>query len=629
LNISEIFDQALPEIVAGYVSRTDQLTLAENILSVIESGETGLFEAGTGTGKTLSYLVPALLSDRTVIISTGTKNLQDQIFDKDIPMLRAIFPAKKIALLKGRSNYLCPHRLNLNIKVHQEKRKLHELVEVRTWSSQTRTGDLTEILDPEESGSLISLVTSSRDNCLGAKCPEIRVCPLYQARERASQADIVIVNHHLLFANLAQQEDNLQTLLPDADAVVVDEAHQIPDIARQFFGQRVSSGQLTELIRDGRAELGMLGNDDVVTLDAISQLEKALEALKVRIGDSTEQDFNRWYNPGARKVVLGVDLAMSDLSDHFSRVADRSEGLAQCARRALRFMDQFALLTEETEHESDYVHWIERFERGFVIHLSPMSVEKEMNNITGDTKTAWIFASATLCVDKSFEHFSRELGISSDISARFDSPFDYAAAVRAHIPASLPVPGSDDHTIELVRYVEPIILQNPGRTFFLFTSHRALRKAAEQLQDFERPVLVQGTMSKARLLGLFRSTPACVLLATQSFWEGVDVRGAELKCLIVDKLPFPSPGDPLFSAQSRLLEEKGGNSFREMSLPKTVLSLKQGFGRLIREESDRGLFVVGDNRLRNKAYRKYILNNLPEMQWIAQREDAIAWLRTL
>ena len=616
-------------MIDGYIERPEQLTLAENILSVIESKETGIFEAGTGTGKTLSYLVPALLADCTVIVSTGTKNLQDQVFSKDIPMLRTLFPTRKISLLKGRANYLCPHRLKVNLKTLADPGKQHELVEVRTWSSQTRTGDLTEILDPEENAALLHLVTSSRENCLGGKCPEFNDCPLYRAREQANQSDIVIVNHHLLFANLSQQEDNLQTLLPEADAIVVDEAHQIPDIARQFFGQRVGSGQLTELIRDSRAELRMLGNDDPVTLTAVAKLEKALASLHIRIKRSTEQDFNRWYNAAEKEVVHGVDFALCDLGEHLSRVADRSEGLAQCARRALRFTDQFALLTEETELEDEYVHWIERFEKGFVIHLSPLSVAGELKRITENPRTGWIFTSATLCVDESFDHFAGELGISTGISAQFESPFDYSTAVRAHIPVGLPDPGTDDQTLALVRYIEPVIEANAGRTFFLFTSHRALRKAAELLVDFSRPILVQGTMSKQRLLDLFRSTPGCVLLATQSFWEGVDVRGADLKCLIIDKLPFPSPGDPLFSAQSSACEERGGNSFRELSLPKTVLSLKQGFGRLIREESDRGLFVIGDVRLRSKSYRKYILSNLPDMLWLDDREDAMGWLRAL
>lgn len=630
LTLHETFTEILPGILEGYVHRPVQLSLAENIMSIIQSASTGVFEAGTGTGKTLSYLVPAFLAEGKVIISTGTKNLQDQLYGKDIPMLHPLFPQKRVALLKGRANYLCTHRLKTQLKLKQRNTTLEsQLVDVRTWSAQTRSGDLTEILDLDEQPELIRLVTSTRDNCLGTRCPDYNECAVYRAREYASQSDIIVINHHLLFADLSQTEDHLRTLLPKATALIVDEAHQVPDIARQFFGQRISSGQMNELVRDVKAELTILGNDDPVTLTAVTRLEAQHNHLKNRVLGSEEKDFNRWCNAETTRQIHEVDHALADLGDQLAGVSMRSEGLAQCARRTLGFADQFAILTEQTELEDEYVHWIDRSEKGYVIHLSPLSVAGEIRTLVNKSGAAWVFTSATLSVNRKFDHYLEEMGLDGEISEIFDSPFDYAASVRAHILNDLPVPGRDAHTIALVEQTRPFINANPGRTFFLFTSHRALRLASELMADSPRPVFVQGTMAKSQLLAAFRQTSGSVLLATQSFWEGVDVRGAELKLLIIDKLPFPSPGDPLYEARAEALQNQGGNSFKELALPKTVLSLKQGFGRLIREETDRGLFVLGDSRMKNRSYKNYVKNNLPEMQWLEQPEEAIKWLRKL
>ncbi len=629
-DIPQIFEQELESVIDGYVLRQEQVALAENIRAVIEAGKTGIFEAGTGTGKTLSYLIPAFLSQDPVIVSTGTKNLQDQLYTKDVPALRALFPRKRIALLKGRTNYLCPYRLKANLEMMPVgSNQASRLVEVRTWWSRTSTGDLTELFDLEENDRLMNLITSTRDNCLGSRCPEFSECPLYRARAVASRADLVIVNHHLLFADLAQQEDSLQSLFPDASAIIVDEAHQIPNIARQFFGQRLSGGQFTELIRDGRAELELLGNDDPETTRELDELEKSSIALRAEILNSDEQDFNLWYVKKPQAVVHDLGQKLMEAGDRLDQIADRSEGLAQCARRAVMLIERFALLTGNTASEDEYVHWIERRERGYSIHLSPLSVAESMSDIISASKRAWIFTSATLSMDGQFRHFADELGLDDSISAVFSSPFDFAASVRAYLPAGLPTPGSDRHTVALVQEVMPVINANQGRTFFLFTSHRALRVADELMKDAGMPVFSQGSMSKSRLLSRFRESERSILLATQSFWEGIDVRGSDLRCLIIDKMPFPSPGEPLFSARSRVIDEMGGNSFIELSLPRAVLSLKQGFGRLIREETDKGLFIIGDGRLRHRAYSRHVIGNLPDIPWLDSRDDAISWLQAL
>ena len=628
-NLPDVFD-ALAHSWPEYSVRKGQLELAINIESVMESGAVGIFEAGTGTGKTLSYLVPAFIASGSVIISTGTKNLQDQLFQKDLPVLQKMFPEKRVALLKGRANYLCPQRLKTNIKIdHRNEVLAHQLMEVRGWSTRSRTNDLTEILDPEENAALQKLVTSTRDNCLGSRCSEFNDCPLYRAREKASQADIVIVNHHLLLADLTQREDNIRSLLPDVTALVIDEAHQIPDIARQFFGQRLSSGQFTELLRDVRAELSLLGNDDPHSLDFVSALERQLVALKQLMLAGTDSYFERWLNEKSRHLILAVDQALAELGNRLLDVADRSDGLAQCAKRALGMADIFALLTEQADPGGGYVHWIERVQGNYTIHLSPLEISADFQKVVMDSEASWIFTSATLSVDGSFTHFKSELGVSDEISAIFESPFDYLKSIKAYVPSGLPEPGSDDHTKQLVARCVPLIEQNNERTFFLFTSHRALQLAALELKQIGRPLLVQGTKSKIQMLTEFKESPRSVLLGTQSFWEGVDVRGAGLKLLIIDKLPFPNPSDPIYNAQSILIRSNGGNGFTELALPRTVLSLKQGFGRLMREASDMGLFVLGDSRISSRSYRKYVINNLPEMVWLDRHEDAIAWMRKL
>jgi ATP-dependent DNA helicase DinG len=628
--IEEFFDKDLRQVMATYVPRSCQVALAECIESVIHRRRVGIFEAGTGTGKTLAYLVPLLRMTGNAIVSTGTRNLQDQLFMKDLPMLLQIFPAKRVAILKGRANYLCPYRLGLNIRMKQVSDEIAaRLVEVRSWFSRTHSGDLTELLDPDEDAGFMRLITSSRDNCLGSRCPSYDECPMYRARERALHADIVIVNHHLLFADIAQREEGVQPLLPHTDIVIVDEAHQVPDVARQFYGQSIGSSQLTELCRDFQNELMLLGNDDSGAVAMARRFERAVNTMRDHVLSSVEKDFGRWAQESRSAGLLEeVDLGLVELADMASKISDRSTGLSQCAGRAARFVDQFALLTAHAE-DDEYIHWIDRTRQGFVIHLSPTSVSEDLHRLTAQDDRSWIFTSATLAINGDFEHYIDAIGQQGSERAVFESPFDYPQAVVGYLPASLPPPADERHTAMLVEEVKPIIHANRGRTFFLFTSHRALREAAELFQEFNRPVFVQGTSSRMRLLEQFAVSDRSVLLATQSFWEGVDMRGADLKCLIIDKLPFPMPDNPLLKAQSARLESEGRNSFAELSLPKAALSLRQGFGRLIRQEDDQGLFVLGDSRMATRSYRGYLLSSLPEMQWVSHREDAMHWLGTL
>ncbi len=627
--VTEVFGR-LPEIWQDYEVRPGQLELAENIASVIDSGSTGIFEAGTGTGKTLSYLIPSLLADGQVIVSTGTRHLQDQLYLKDIPLLTGLFPERRIALLKGRANYLCPYRLKRQLKSHQSSATIEaKLIKVRQWSSQSRTGDLNEILDIEEAGSLIPMITSTRDNCLGSRCPEFDVCPLYRARQVALEADLIVINHHLLFADLSQTDDHVRKLLPHATAVVVDEAHQITETARQFFGQRFSSAQFNDLVRDVRAEMFMLGNDDPSTLNIVGRFTDVMDNMRKNLLAIDPSRFVTWLQSDGRDQLHDMDAVLAELAAQLRLVAVRSEGLRLCAERAQRLLDHFALITEPSDGEDDFIHWLDQRDAGYVVHLSPLRIAEELSPVLANSAASWIFTSATLSVDDSFSHFSAESGISDEISAVFPSPFNYEERVRGYVPAQLPEPGDDKHTSSLVDHCLPLIHGNEGRTFFLFTSHRALQQAAQQLAHIDRPLLVQGQVSKQALIAGFRRQEQSVLLGTQSFWEGVDVRGADLRLLIIDKLPFPSPGDPLYEGQSRKLRQEGGNPFRDLALPRTVMNLRQGFGRLIREASDSGLFVLGDPRVVKRPYGGYVISNLPVTHWCESRDEARDWLREL
>ncbi len=642
--LEEIFasDGELAESLPGYVARPGQLALADAIRRCIDNGSNGLFEAGTGTGKTLAYLVPAMLHNGPVIISTGTKNLQDQLLGKDAPVARALLPSKKIVLLKGRANYLCPFRLDRHLKtLTSNAASLHQLEEIRRWSYQTRTGDLTEVINLEEQPALQAQVTSTRDNCGGHRCPKFDSCPLYRARAQAHAADIVIVNHHLLFADMALQEENLSGLLPEAAAVIVDEAHQIPEIARTFFGERVGSGQLAGLLKDIRQELQLLGNDDPATATEVDNVERVLQRLTDQFAAEAQSETGSgtgWLNPVARKLVLELDDQLAELRTQLEMVSVRSDFMGQCLVRCNRFSDQFALLSEGEPYDADveadstepvHVHWLETHLRGFVLHLSPLSIARELSDATQDESTSWIFLSATLSVDASFDHFAAELGQQDATMLRCESPFDFESNVKAYLPAGLPLPSHPDHIEKLVQEVRPLLEINPGRAFFLFTSHRALQQAALQLEGLSKPLLVQGQMPKSQLLAEFMSRHGSVLLGTQSFWEGVDVRGASLKLLIIDKLPFPNPSDPLVAGRSRALEAAHENSFAKLMLPETVLSLRQGFGRLIRSEEDHGLFVLGDPRVQQKSYGPFIQSNLPSMPWLSEKAEVVNWLKSL
>lgn len=625
-------------LVTGYVEREEQLAMGTDVLGALNAGADLMVEAGTGTGKTFAYLTALLVAGSRAIISTGTKTLQDQLYYKDLPIVSALVGRRvRTALLKGRSNYLCPERLERNLKVMAATtgpRMMDQLMSIRGWYTRTRTGDLTEWLDLERDSNLIPLVTSTADNCLGSDCPRYDECPLYAARERAAEADLVVVNHHLLFADFALQDDNISSLLPQVDAIVIDEAHQIGDVARHFFGTRLSSGQLLELARDIAGEMAMLGGDDASLVRKAQLLEQKTDELNQVFRAFASKDFAATLiAERPRQLIHEIDLVLGQLASALESSSGRSKMLAGCATRAVRLADRFALLTElstEPSETADHAHWIEHRDRSFTIHLTPVSIAAPFSARVNESSSTWILTSATLTVADRFDYIRASLGLADIETKRYESPFDYKQQTRAWIPPVTARPGTDEHTRSLMEQLMPVLRAVPGRTFLLFTSYRALHLAADFLSSHgEFSFLVQGQSPRAQLLDRFREIENCVLLATHSFWEGVDVRGAGLRCLIIDKLPFASPDDPITKIQVRAIGEAGGNGFTDHMVPQAAITLRQGFGRLIRENKDKGLFILGDTRVATQSYGKLFVQSLPPMTWLDSREEALAFLESI
>ncbi len=610
-------DGLLAKHLPGFAARPQQQEMAEAVTRALEDNAILIAEAGTGTGKTFAYLIPAMLSGHKVIISTGTKNLQDQLFHKDIPLVRdALAVPVDVALLKGRANYLCHHRLQL---AQEEGRFLTrsqtaELQEIATWSGRSGSGDIAELSTISEDSPLWSQVTSSADNCLGSDCDYLDECFLAKARRRAQEADVLVVNHHLLFADMALKDEGFGELLPGANAFILDEAHQLPDTASNFFGTTISANQLLELVRDSIAEEIREAGESRELRTRAEKLEKAIRDMRLAFGEGqrrggwNEVAEGRELNEGIARVAELLD----DLSQGLKVLSGRGKGLESCYQRSEELIVRFTLLTGPTPE--GMIHWFETHTRSFTISFTPMDVAQLFQQQLQAHPAAWVFTSATLAVGESFQHFSDQLGLEGAVSHRWDSPFDYPHQAVLYVPPQMPEPNSPGYTEAVVAAALPVLQASRGRAFVLFTSHRALREAAELLEGkLDYPLLIQGDAPRTRLLEEFRQKGNAVLLGTGSFWEGVDVRGEALSCVIIDKLPFASPGDPVLQARIDAMRQAGGNPFMEYQLPQAVITLKQGVGRLIRDVSDRGVLMLCDPRLGTKSYGRIFLDSLPPM----------------
>jgi ATP-dependent DNA helicase DinG len=602
--------------VAGFAPREVQQAMAAAVEQTLEDGGELVVEAGTGTGKTFAYLVPALLSGKRVIVSTGTKTLQDQLFNRDLPRVREALGARlKTALLKGRSNYLCLYRLDQTVKegTLPNRADVALLTRVRAWAAQTTSGDIGEVQGVPEDATLWPRVTSTPDNCLGAECPFFDDCFVVRARRAAQEADVVVVNHHLLFADLAIKREGFGEILPGAHAFVLDEAHQVPELAGQFFSVSLSGRQLAELESDALREAAQASGAKAA-LEALGRnLERGVRDLRLALDRHPrrgawdrvreDEDVARWLG------VLRAGLAQ--LEAGLEPMAERSEGLAACLARAQDLVVRMDRLCKPAE--TGWVHWYEASERGFVLSATPLDVAGPLKEFRDQARAAWVFTSATLSVAGRFDHFTSQMGLEDPHTLALESPFDFERNALCYIPRGLPDPRAPDYTERVVDAVRPLLAASRGRAFLLFTSHRALKRAAELLVDLPWPLFVQGTRPRAALLDEFRASGHGVLLGAASFWEGVDVRGDALSLVVIDKLPFAPPDDPVLEARLAALREQGGDPFREVQIPSAAISLKQGAGRLIRDVDDRGVLALCDPRLLSTGYGKLFLRCLPTM----------------
>ena len=618
-------DGLLSHKLPGFSPRTQQIEMAKIIAAAMKNGENLITEAGTGTGKTFAYLVPALLSGLKVVISTGTKNLQDQLFHRDLPQMRdALAVPAFVALLKGRANYLCPHRLELAMEEYRKIPPLHreELMQVRSWASATKSGDLAELSGIPEDTPIRPLITSTTDNCLGQDCPSHSSCHLLEARRRAQEADIVVVNHHLLCADLALKDEGFGEILPGADCFILDEAHQLPDVASNFFGLTVSGKQLLDLARDTDNEYHSECKDMPELLEHTDALKKSVRDLRLAFGLNIRR--GAWHEIEADdSIVRGIAKVremLDGLDGVLEQLSGRSKGLDSCRERSTWIAEQLTTLCDNASEEG--IRWFETMNKSFRLNQTPLNIADIFSAQMTRHPASWIFTSATLAVGDDFSHFARQLGIEDAESYRWDSPFDYPNQALWYVPKGIPEPRDEGFTQSVAELAESIVEASRGRTFLLFTSHRALRQAADYLEGrIAYPMLVQGAAPRSELLEEFARLGNAVLLGTSSFWEGVDVRGEALSCVVIDKLPFASPGDPVLQARIDTLRKRGGNPFMEYQVPQAVIALKQGAGRLIRDLSDRGVLVLCDPRLLTKPYGRLFINSLPPLARTRDLQD--------
>ena len=641
--LAEVFEPGgtLARTLPGFRFRPQQLAMAQAVAEAIAARRQLVAEAGTGTGKTLAYLVPALLYGGKVIVSTGTKTLQDQLFDRDLPLIRdALKLPVTIAVLKGRANYVCHYHLERAAREGRlpSRDDARHLTRIVSFAQASLRGDRAELADVPEHATIWPLVTSTRDNCLGGNCPFHRECFVMKARKEALDADVVVVNHHLFFADVMLRDEGLAELLPNCNTVILDEAHQLPDTATLFFGEQVTAGQVADLARDAEVA-ARTGARDVPELpDAAAALQPALRKLRLACGEATGKFAQERIAeaPGFAPALDALAAALDMLATEMTRFAERSEELAQIARRAQETADRLARwqagLRGGNDDDADWIRWIDVTPQGFQLHASPLSVADIFRRQVDATGRAWIFTSATLAVGRSFEHYTAQLGLTEADTGCWDSPFDYAAQGLLYVPRDLPAPNSREHTEAIVDAALPILRASGGRAFLLFTTLRALNLARERLcaalarENLDFPVLVQGDGSRTELLMRFRMLGNAVLLGSASFWEGVDVPGDALSVVVIDKLPFAPPDDPLLAARLARLTRNGGNAFMDWQLPQAAISLKQGAGRLIRTETDRGVLMIGDPRLTDKPYGRRIWQSLPPMRRTRELDDVLAFL---
>lgn len=633
----------LAPAVGSFSPRRSQTEMAKSIASAIADQKVLMAEAGTGTGKTFAYLVPALLWGGKTIVSTGTKNLQDQLFSRDIPTVRAALRAPvSVALLKGRSNYVCHYHLERTLQNGRltSRDDVGYLREISRFIKMTSSGDKAELSKVPENAPVWNLVTSTRDSCMGAECQYYQDCFVMKARREAQQADIVVVNHHLFFADVALKDTGVAELLPSANTIIFDEAHQLPDTATLFFGTTVSTSQVLELCRDVLAEGLAHARGGPDWAKVVMAVEKAARDLRLTFPQDSMRlslpqiPTSSEFFPALDKLQLEIDGMIDVLEEQ----AARAETIEACRVRAVDLAAAYKAWKPDPKGKvaagDEAVLWVEAFSSSVQLHKTPLSIAPIFSNQREGTPRSWIFTSATLAVKNDFKHFSNQMGLTGEPAMTWPSPFDYEQQGLLYVPSGLPEPNSMGYTDAVVDMALPVIEAAGGRTFFLCTTIRAVKQVSERLRKefadrgLVYPLFVQGERGRTELLDSFRSAGNAVLVGSQSFWEGVDVRGDALSLVIIDKLPFSPPDDPVLAARIEVMEKQGMNGFMHHQLPETIINLKQGAGRLIRDETDRGVLMICDPRLISKPYGRRIWQSLPPFKRTRLEADVVAFFKT-
>ncbi|MDX1915393.1 MAG: ATP-dependent DNA helicase [Methylophilus sp.] len=635
-SLTQIFQAggALAQAIQGFTERKQQLEMALAIESAIKDNKQLVAEAGTGTGKTFAYLVPALLSGGKVIISTGTKTLQDQLFNRDLPNVRdALKVPVSVSMLKGRANYLCHYHLQrASLEGRFQSREDAQYIPIiQSFAEHSKTGDKAELTAVPENAMVWQSVTSTRDNCLGQECPNYKDCFVMEARKQALAADIVVVNHHLFFADVMLRDEGVTELLPSANTVIFDEAHQLPEVAGLFFGEDISTSQLLDLARDTTVAYLSVAKDCVILGEVVPVLEKACKDFRLVF------QFEGSRMPVQKALSLkkfeqaytDMQTALAKVTEALETQAARDPSLEKCWQRGEVLLQQLDSWLKASN--PNLVRWVEVFTQSVQLHATPLSVADSFGKQLTAQPRAWIFTSATLAVKSDFSHYIAQMGLHAAETGFWESPFDYEAQALLYAPQNMPDPNSSAYTASVAAVSLPVIQASEGRAFVLCTSLKAMREVHALLKEafaekgMEYPLLLQGESTRTELLDRFRAHGNAVLVGSQSFWEGVDVRGEALSVVIIDKLPFAPPDDPVLSARIDKMVEEGKNAFMEYQLPYSVITLKQGAGRLIRDEQDRGVLVICDPRLITKPYGRRIWQSLPPFKRTKELADVEAF----
>lgn len=632
------YNGPLSNIIEGYQLRPSQVEMANMVDSALLKQESLIIEAGTGTGKTFAYLAPALMKGGKVIISTATKNLQDQLFNKDIPKIReALNIPVKVNLLKGRSNYLCQLRLEETARQDQfvnEEDGVH-FEKIKKFNDHSKTGEISEVQGVPELASVWPMVTSTADHCLGQSCDFAKSCFFLKARKEALSAEIVIVNHHLFFADFVLKDEEVSEILPKANTIIFDEAHQLPDIASIFFGNNLSTNEILKLVQDIQALFEKIGKSkkklathSLQIIENINTLRALFPAQIHRLTYEKIQNFEDFTSS-----LQSINNILLKFDKFFSLIDDQSPEQKKIYERYSKVCEKLSPWL--TKKNNNYVYWLDIFSKSIQLNMTPFSIAESFDKFKAENKMSWIYTSATLAVNESFNFFQSMMGLNQAKAKKLDSPFDFKNNACLYVPNNMPEPNSVLFTLSLIKKIYPLIQAAKGRTFILSTSLKAMSEISALLKnEFDErninlPILTQGEDSKKILIDRFKSYGNAILIGSMSFWEGIDVRGSSLSLVIIDKLPFQSPGDPVFESKINRIKMQGENPFMTFQLPKAIITLKQGAGRLIRDEKDKGVLMICDPRIIDKPYGKRIWKSLPAFKRTRQEIDVTSFLKSL